>query len=175
MKLLVGPLEAVGDLIRLHEPDRVISLLAPGQAGPRIEDRAHLRLDCSDVAEATPGLTLADGMLIERLIAFGLAPPQPRCVLIHCWFAVSRSPAAALVLTCAAEPSESERALVERLRTASPSCSPNKRIVALADTYLRRDGRLIHAVEEAGQASAYSAPRAFSLDVLREDPACSRF
>ena len=165
MKFVVGPLEAVGDLIRLHEPERVISLLAPGQAGPRIGDRAHLRLDCHDVDEATPGLTLADGMLIERLIAFGLASPWPRCVLIHCWFAVSRSPAAALALACAAQPTESERTWVHRLQSASPSCSPNRRIVALADTYLGRDGRLIQAVKEVGQAVRYTAPCTFDLDL----------
>ena len=165
MKLVVGPLEAVGDLIRLHNPERVVSLLAPGQAGPRIEDRAHLRLDCHDVAEASPGLTLADETLVERLIAFGLAPPSPHCVLIHCWFAVSRSPAAALALACAAQPTESERNWVHRLRTASPSCSPNQRVVALADTYLRRDRRLIQAVEEAGPAVRYTAPCIFDLAV----------
>ena len=158
MKLVVGPLESVYDLIRLHRPERVISLLAPGQVGPLVEDRAHLRLDFHDVTEATPGLTLVNATQVERLIAFGLAPPRPACVLIHCWFAVSRSPAAALVLACAARPAESERMLVARLRAASPSCSPNRRIVGLADACLRRDGRLIQAVAEAGEAADYGAP-----------------
>ncbi len=165
MKLVVGPLESVGDLIRIHAPERVVSLLAPGQPGPRVQDRAHLRLDVHDVAQAAPGLTLADEALVERLIAFGLAPPRPQCVLIHCWFAVSRSPAAALVLACAAQPAASERTLMARLRAASPSCSPNRRIVAVADASLRRDGRLIQAVEDAGEAYPYSRPCVFSLKV----------
>ena len=165
MRLVVGPLEAVDALIRLHDPDRVVSMLAPGQPGPRVTDRAHLRLDLHDVAEAAPGLTLADETLVARLIAFGLALPHPRRMLIHCWFAVSRSPAAALVLACAAQPAEPERTLVTRLRAASPTCSPNQRIVALADAYLRRNGRLVRAVEEAGKPAVYSTPCMFELDV----------
>ena len=163
MKLVVGPQAWVDELVRIHQPDRVVSLLAPGQSGPRIADRAHLRLDFHDVAEAAPGVTPVDAAQLRRLHAFVLAPPRARCVLIHCWLGGSRSPAAALYLACALQPGEPASTLVARLRQASPSCSPNPRFIALADAELGREGRLIRAVEEAGAATPYSGPAAFDL------------
>ncbi len=85
------------------------------------------------------------GELIESLRA---TEPDAR-VLFHCIAGISRSTAAALIaLTLDADGREQEAA--RQLRLAAPHAHPNRRIIALADEILRRDGRLIAAREAMG-------------------------
>ena len=163
MKIVVGALSGLDALVRAHDPARVVSLLAPGQPGPLITDRPYLRLDMHDVSAPTPGLTLADEDLISRLLAFALAAPEPDCILLHCWFGVSRSPASAFVLACAARPGLAEPVLARRLRVASPICTPNRRLVELGDAWLQRNGRMLHAIDEIGRGAEYRSPEPFVL------------
>ena len=61
---------------------------------------------------------------------------------MHCWFGVSRSPAAAYVAACALAPDQDEAAFADSaLRRAAPFATPNRRIVALGDALLAREGR----------------------------------
>ena len=165
MRLVVCPLVQAPALIQSMRPERVVSLLSPGQPGPRVLDRPHLRLDAHDVSVATPGLTLADADFVERLLAFASQPDWPACLLVHCAFAVSRSPAAAFVLACAARPSTPEAELAVRLRQTSPTCTPNRRIVELGDDRLGRGGRMVEAIAALGRGADYVAPLAFTLEV----------
>lgn len=165
MKIVVGPLADFEALIARHDPARVVSLLAPGQPGPRVADRRHLRLDLHDVSAPAPGLVAADEAMLAELITFALSPTPPDCILLHCWFAVSRSPAAAFVLACAGRPDASEQDLAARLRSASPGCTPNRRIVALGDAHLKREGRMIRSIEAIGRGAEYHQPTSFNLSV----------
>lgn len=171
MKIVVGPLEDVEALIGEHDPARVISLLAPGQPGPCVTDRPHLRLDLHDVTAEAPGVAAASETVIRALIAFSLAAPRPDCILLHCWFAVSRSPAAAFVLACAADVDALEQDVARRLRTASPGCTPNRRIVALGDACLQREGRMLQAIDEIGRGADYhqagSSPCSSTPEAIR--------
>ena len=68
-------------------------------------------------------------------------------LLIHCYAGVSRSTAAAYAVACALQPEADELALAAALRAASPSATPNPRIVALADSHLGRQGRMVAAIQ----------------------------
>jgi predicted protein tyrosine phosphatase len=162
MRIIVGPLDAVPRLIAGHRPARVVSLLAPGQAGPVVADRPHLRLDVHDISATAPGLVAPGGELIDRLLAFASAACGP--VLVHCWFAISRSPAAAYILACAHAPPGHEEALAQRLRAASPECTPNPRMVALADARLGRAGRMVEAIARIGRGVETDCGRSFTLE-----------
>jgi predicted protein tyrosine phosphatase len=164
MKLVVGPLAAVQALMAAHRPDRLISLLAPGQAMPTVADRPHLRLELNDLTAPRTGLVAPSGAAVAELLAFGMEPPCA-AVLLHCWFGISRSPAAAYILACAATPPGQEAALAARLRAASPECTPNARLIALADARLRRGGRMMAAIAKIGRGRESDCGRPFVLEV----------
>ena len=71
--------------------------------------------------------------LLDFVAAWDRAEP----LLIHCYAGVSRSTAAAFIAACALAPGRDERAIAEALRAASPTASPNPRLVALADAVPR--------------------------------------
>ena len=57
-------------------------------------------------------------------------------LLIHCFAGVSRSTAAAFIAACALSPRRDEGEIARALRAASPTATPNARLVALADATL---------------------------------------
>jgi predicted protein tyrosine phosphatase len=77
-------------------------------------------------------------------------------LLVHCVAGVSRSTAAALIAFIHKHPGlESEAA--QRLRKTAPHAHPNRRMIALADSMLGCDGRLIQARESMGPAVPVSS------------------
>jgi predicted protein tyrosine phosphatase len=88
---------------------------------------------------------------VEQLISFVERWERARPLVIHCYAGVSRSTAAAFVAVCTLNPRRSEAAIAEALRRASPTATPNIRIVALADDILGRDGRMVEAITAIGQ------------------------
>jgi predicted protein tyrosine phosphatase len=80
-------------------------------------------------------------------------------MVIHCYAGVSRSTAAAFVAVCTLNPEGTEGAIAQALRRASPTATPNIRIVVLADDVLGRRGRMVDAVTAIGQGMlAEAAP-----------------
>lgn len=68
-------------------------------------------------------------------------------VLIHCQAGISRSSAAAVILyTMILGPGLEEEA-VRRVLTQRPIARPNRRMIAIADRLLGREGKLIAAIE----------------------------
>ncbi len=77
-------------------------------------------------------------------------------MVIHCWAGISRSTAAAFISVCALRPERNEATVAKALREASPSATPNARLVAVADAMLGRKGRMIEAIAAIGRgADAY--------------------
>jgi predicted protein tyrosine phosphatase len=64
---------------------------------------------------------------------------------------VSRSTAAAFIAACALAPERDELVIARAIRAASPTATPNGRLVALADEALGRKGRMISAIETIGR------------------------
>lgn len=114
---------------------------------PEVDGSRHLRLELDDISTPSPGQVLPGAAQIRELIEFLSGCEREAPILLHCIAGVSRSTAAALVaLVLDAEGREAEA--VDRLGEAAPHAWPNRRIVALADEILSRDGRLVAALDE---------------------------
>ena len=66
---------------------------------------------------------------------------------------ISRSTAAAFTALCLYRPSADEEEIAWELREASPSATPNRLIVSLADDVLGRSGRMVRAIEQIGRGA----------------------
>ena len=74
-------------------------------------------------------------------------------MVIHCWAGISRSTASAYIAASVLNPELDEVHLATRLRAASPSATPNPRLIALADTILDRKGRMMAAIADIGRGA----------------------
>lgn len=138
------PQLGVRDLVSIIEPNAQ----PPTPAG--VEPVRHHRCPVHDIVEARPGEVLPEAGHIAELIGFLRTWDGEAPLLIHCHAGVSRSTAVALIahVLQTGDPQRSATAL----REASSYAWPNRRIVALADSLLRLDGKLIAARESMGPA-----------------------
>jgi predicted protein tyrosine phosphatase len=111
----------------------------------------HLRLALNDVADEWQSDTPPAAHHIEKLIAFGRDWNAEMPILVHCWAGVSRSTAAAYILLCDRLGPGREAGIATALRYRAPHASPNPLMIRLADEMLKRDGRMVRAVQSIGQ------------------------
>lgn len=143
----------------------VVSLLAKEDAVTRpaaITPENHLLLQVHDIVEPMDGHVVPEHRHVEDLIAFVGRWPREAPLVIHCFAGVSRSTAAAFVTVCALNPDADEHRIARALRSASPTATPNIRIVILADHILRRQGRMTGAIRAIG-TGALSEVRPFRI------------
>ncbi|GLR65361.1 protein-tyrosine-phosphatase [Acidocella aquatica] len=165
MKLIVCPLTQLEQTLA-STPSHVLSLISPGTEAPVCPGAAeHLILRFNDINGPAEGLTPAMPADIETLITFardwqGLAP-----MLTHCWAGISRSTAAAYIIACLRHPPGHEPFFAKQLRHAAPEATPNPRMVALADTILGREGRMISAIAAIGRGREAGQGVSFSLEI----------
>ena len=100
-----------------------------------------------------------------RLINFVRAWDRANPLVVHCYAGISRSTAGAFVAACALNPHRDELAIARELRRASPTATPNPRIVAIADRMLGRDGRMSAAIDPIGRGMMASEALPFRLDL----------
>jgi predicted protein tyrosine phosphatase len=164
--IIVGPLAQVQPLIDAHGVSHVVTLLAPETPHPMPEGIAsgnHLRLYFHDIVQSMEGHVTPSAEDAERLIAFFEAWPREAPMLIHCWAGISRSTAAAFTALCLFRPQADEQELALELRQASPTATPNRLIVSLADEVLGRRGRMVEAIDAIGRGADAYAGTPFSL------------
>ena len=123
----------------------------------------HLRIGINDIVEAADGLVLAGSPHVETLLGFVQRWDRTAPLVIHCYAGISRSTAAAFVTACALAPHRDERLVAEALRRASPTATPNARLVRLADDHLRRDGRMVRAIDGIGRGTFAAEGEPFML------------
>jgi len=153
MTLIVTPLSRLPQVIAERAPSHLITLLSPDELIPTPDGfpaERHLRLGVHDIAVAEEGLILPDAPLVERIFAFAQPWDAAQPMVVHCWAGISRSTATAFAIACERNPHADELEIALRMRKASPSAFPNRRIVALADDILDRRGRMLEAVEAMG-------------------------
>jgi predicted protein tyrosine phosphatase len=128
----------------------VISILDPGIEEPAkfaalAADRL-LRLRFHDVIEVQPPGEPPAARHIAALVAFGAAMRghAGHRALIHCHMGISRSTAAAIILT--ADHGRDADDAVARVAALRPIAWPNLRMIELADALLGFDRRLVRAV-----------------------------
>ena len=86
-------------------------------------------------------------------------------LVVHCYAGISRSTASAFAAVCALNPHRDEIEIARKIRAASPIASPNRRIVALADRALGRDGRMLRALDGMGPGAMMVESRPFAIEL----------
>ncbi|MCC7348469.1 MAG: tyrosine protein phosphatase, partial [Variibacter sp.] len=110
----------------------------------------HLFLGMHDIAEELEGFRAPGSAHVEELLGFVRRWPRRAPLVVHCWAGISRSTAGAFIAACALNPERDETIIARAIREASPTASPNPRLVALADRLLARDGRMVAAIAAIG-------------------------
>ncbi len=131
----------------------------------RIAAERHLLVEMDDIAEPREGYRAPAEEHLTDLIRFVRGWDRAAPLVVHCYAGISRSTAGAFVTVCALNPHRDEAGIAQALRRASPTATPNIRIVSLADRLLRRDGRMITAINAIGRGAEASEGHPFRLDL----------
>lgn len=162
-KIIVCGLAAAPQQLALHGAKSVISILGPETAHPVYAPRRHLALTFNDINAPAEGMVSAAAHDAERLVEFIRSWDRNDPMVIHCWAGISRSTASAFAALCVLREGESEMELVQELRRASPSATPNRLITSLVDQHLGRHGRMVKAVESIGRGADAFEGKPFEL------------
>lgn len=153
MTIIVCPLSRAPDVARMNNVSHVVSLLDPDTPFPvirQVGDR-HLRLEVHDIENDEEGMDPLCATRTKHILDFVGGWDRRQPILIHCYAGISRSTATAFITACAHNPNIDERIIADALREASPTATPNRRFVALADAALGRNGRMTAAIEAIGR------------------------
>ena len=153
MTIWICSLAAAPEMAERLKPSRVVSLLSPYDSFPTFSALGkdlHLQVAIHDITADIGDWQAPAQTDAERVIRFVEGWDRAAPMLIHCWAGISRSTATAYITACVHNPDADERAIAEALREASPTATPNRRFVALADQALGRDGRMSAAIEAIG-------------------------
>ena len=137
------------------------NLVRPAQVLPE----NHLWLRLHDISMPLDGYIMAGEEQIADLLRFVKRWNRRAPLVVHCYMGISRSTASAYASVCALNPERSEADIAQSLRKASPTATPNIRIVSLADKLLGRQGRMIAAVETIGRGIMAEEAAPFRLDL----------
>ena len=166
MMIYVSPLSAVEDAIREVKPSHLVSLLDPEtmiDTPGGIEPTRHLRLSVNDIAEEIDDLVPPGEAHVEELIRFVQGWDQRSLMLVHCWAGISRSTAAAFITLCVLNEDHPEHELARLVRARGAHAHPNRLMVRHADRLLKREGRMMAAVEALGPGRACWEGELFSI------------
>ena len=125
----------------------------------------HLILNVDDISDPADGFTCPADDHVARLIDFAGRWDRTMPMVVHCFAGISRSTAAAFVTACVASPRRDEQEIAWAIRNASRTAQPNARIVAIADRLLKRQGRMVRAVETLGPGHVAMEGEPFRLDL----------
>lgn len=164
----------VCSLARLHETvddtgaRHVVSLIGDEASIERpvaIVPENHLWLRLHDISTPLDGYIFPEEEHVAGLLDFVRRWDRRAPLVVHCYAGISRSTASAFVSVCALNPHRDERSIALALRRASPTATPNARIVSLADRLLGRDGRMVAAVETIGRGVLATEATPFRLEL----------
>jgi predicted protein tyrosine phosphatase len=164
----------VCSLSRLHETvedtgaRHVVSLIGDEARLERpssIEAKNHLWLRLHDISSPLDGHIMPGEAHVAELLDFVREWDRRAPLVVHCYMGISRSTASAFAAVCALNPSRDEDGIARALREASPTATPNIRIVSLADRLLGRDGRMVAAVESIGRGVMTAEAEPFRLEL----------
>lgn len=166
--LHVCPLALLHDTVAATGASHVVTLINHGtpveRPGSITADR-HLLIAMSDIVEALDGHILPAEQHVEDLLAFATNWDRDKPLVFHCYAGISRSTAAAYIAACALAPERSEAEIAAALRQASPTATPNALMVAIADTRLGRDGRMVSAIRAIGRGAEAFSGEPFTLRI----------
>ncbi|MGH6837208.1 MAG: tyrosine phosphatase family protein [Methylocella sp.] len=167
-RIHVCPLSKLPETVRGTGARSLVTLIDKGTPVRRpagIAAEEHLVVVLSDVVAEFEGHIPPAESHVEELLAFVRRWDQMAPLLIHCFAGVSRSPAAAFIAACALRPRQNEAGIANAMRASSPTATPNARLVAIADSMLGRDGRMVAAIEKIGRGCDCFEGAPFSLEL----------
>ena len=113
----------------------------------------HLWLRLHDISAPLDGYVFPEEAHVADLLDFVRRWDRRAPLVVHCYAGISRSTASAFASVCALSPHRDEQSIAAALRRASPTATPNLRIISLADRLLGRNGRMIAAIETIGRGA----------------------
>lgn len=140
----------IGDEARLERPSHIVP-------------ENHLWLRLHDIAAPLDGYIAPAEEHVTELLSFVRRWDRGAPLVVHCYMGISRSTASAYAAVCALQPYRAEADIAQALRRASPTATPNARIVALADRLLGREGRMVAAIETIGRGNLSEEAMPFLL------------
>jgi predicted protein tyrosine phosphatase len=150
--ILITPLSALPDVMVMHRPSHIVTLLSGGymiDTPKGFPSERHLRLSMHDIPDE--GLPESPARAhIDQLIEFGRGWDAMAPMLVHCWAGISRSTAATYTLLCDRAGPGAESEIAQTLRARAPHAQPNRLLVRLADEALGRGGAMVRAIEAIG-------------------------
>lgn len=158
MAIIVCPLSRAPEIALERRPSHVVSLLDPGTPFPVLhwlEAHRHFQVGVHDIETHMTGFDACNEQRMRSILEFVSGWDRAEPMLIHCYAGISRSTATAFITACVHNPAADEEEIALALREASPSASPNRRFVALADAELGRAGRMTRAVETIGRGASW--------------------
>jgi predicted protein tyrosine phosphatase len=167
-RIHVCSLSMIGAKVEETGARRLITLISNGTHVDRpraIAPEHHLYIAMSDIIAPEIGQIVPGKRHVRALLEFVREWDRAEPLLIHCYAGVSRSTAAAFIAACALTPSRSEAEFAAAIRAASPTATPNARLVAIGDSILERNGRMIAAVEAIGRGADCLEGVPFTLDL----------
>ena len=174
MTIWICSLAAAPEMAQKLKPSRVVSLLSPYDSFPTfagLGNDLHLQVAIHDIAADIGDWQAPAQTDAERVIRFAEGWDRVAPMLIHCWAGISRSTASAFITACVHNPATDEAEIAWAIRNASPTASPNVRLIAHADALLGRGGRMSKAVEAIGRGAVSDEARAFSIPSSYGGPA----
>lgn len=166
MTIWISSLAAAPQLAQKLRPSRIVSLLSPYDTFPVFDGLAgdlHLQVPIHDITADIGDWRAPEASDAERVIRFVEAWDRADPMLIHCWAGISRSTASAFITACVHNPKADEEEIARAIRAASPTASPNARLVGHADALLGRNGRMAKAIETIGRGAVSEEAKAFSI------------
>src|SRR5271154_6917347 len=164
----VCPLARLQETVEDTGARHVVSLIGDDARVERpvgIAPENHLWLRLHDISTPLDGYIIPGEEHIADLIDFVRDWDRQAPLVVHCFAGISRSTASAFASVCALNPHRDETSIAQALRQASPTATPNIRIVSLADRLLGRDGRMIAAIETIGRGILTAEAAPFRLDL----------
>lgn len=164
----VCPLSKIPATVRASGARSLVTLINSGTRVPRpreIEESRHLFVTMSDIVLAEDGHVLPAEAHVAELLAFVRGWDRGQAMVIHCYAGVSRSTAAAYITACALREDRCEFEIARELRARSPTATPNRLLVEIADRLLARDGRMVEAVAAIGRGEDCFEGVPFALDL----------
>ena len=154
--LHVCPLSRLPETVAATGASHVLTLVNVGTALERpapIAAENHATVGVSDIAVPMDGHVLPADAHVAAILAFVRGWPREKPLVIHCYAGISRSTAAAYIAACALAPERDEGTVADALRAASPSATPNRLFVQIADRMLGREGRMVAAIGRIGRGA----------------------
>ncbi|MBB1090786.1 tyrosine phosphatase family protein [Rhodopseudomonas pseudopalustris] len=164
----VCSLAALHPTVAATRASHVLSVMADvGQVKrpPSVLEANHLRISMDDITEQIDGFVAPNDEHIVQVLEFVRAWDRAAPLVVHCYAGISRSTASAFAAACALNPHRDEAVIAQQIRDASPSASPNRLIVTLADRALGRDGRMLRALDRIGPGSISVDGQPFRIDL----------